>query len=77
MLVQFNNDLELYTIKQIYKIIQSGTNSITEPLQSGFSAHNSTESTLLKVFNYILLAVDGDKNTVMLLLDLTVTVQYS
>lgn len=58
--------------KVVYSQLISFLNAakLTEPLQSGFSAHHSTESVLLKVFNDILLAADSGKNSVLLLLDL-------
>ncbi len=63
----------LYILNRVIIIGLSFLNEakLTEPLQSGFSAQHSTESALLKVFNYILHAVDSGKNTLLLLLSLT------
>jgi len=44
---------------------------VLEVLQSGFKTLHSTESALLRVFNYILLATDLGECIILLLLDLT------
>ena len=56
-------------LSQLLPFLKSS--DIFEPLQSGFSAHHSTESALLKVFNDLLSIVDSGNNAVLILLDLT------
>ena len=46
-------------------------NNLGEPLQSAYKRYHSTESTLLKVHNDILKAVDNQQTVVLLLLDLS------
>ena len=46
-------------------------NNILERFQSGFRAHHSTESALLKVSNDLLLSVDSGDCAVLILLDLS------
>ena len=44
---------------------------LTEPLQSAYKKHHSTETALVKVHNNILLALDSKKAVFLVLLDLT------
>ncbi len=46
-------------------------NHIFETFQSGFKPLHSTESALLRVLNYILLATDSGDSVILILLDLT------
>ncbi len=46
-------------------------NAVIFMFQSGFRSLHSTESALLKVFNYVFLAVDSGKVVILILLDLT------
>ncbi len=46
-------------------------NAVIDMFQSGIRSLHSTESALLKVFNYIFLAVDSGKVVILILLDLT------
>lgn len=45
--------------------------NIPETFQTGFKSHHNTETTLLKVMNYLLIAVDTGDNAILILLDLT------
>ena len=45
--------------------------SVLEVFQSGFKSLHSTESALLRVFNYIFLATDSGDRVILVLLDLT------
>lgn len=69
---RFNNFLpvSIIFVKAFGKSTFLNTANLLEPFQSGFTAHHSTESALLKVFNDILVAVDAGKNAVLILLDL-------
>ena len=49
-------------------------NNALEPLQSAYRAGHSTETALVKVKNDILNAIDNHQVTVMLLLDLSASV---
>ena len=42
-----------------------------EELQSAYKAHDSTETTLVRVFNDILLNVDSESGSFLILLDLS------
>ena len=46
-------------------------NHLSNPLQSAYRKHNSTESALLKVHNDIIISMDKGKVTALTLLDLT------
>ena len=46
-------------------------NNLEEPLQSAYKLHHSTETALLKVQNYILIAIDNHKCVALLLLGLS------
>ncbi len=46
-------------------------NYLFEVFQSGFREHHNTESALLKVLNYILLAVDSGDTSILVLIDLS------
>ena len=45
--------------------------NVLEPLHSGFKAHHSTETALLKVSNDLLLTLDTGENDILVLLDLS------
>ncbi len=47
------------------------SNNILDPFQSAFKAKHNTESALLRVTNYILLSVDSENCTVLVLLDIS------
>ena len=47
------------------------SNNLYETFQSGFRTHHSTETTLLKVTNDLLLSTDSGSLTILLLLDLS------
>ncbi len=47
------------------------SNNILDHFQSAFKAKHNTESALLRVTNYILLSVDSENCTVLVLLDIS------
>ncbi len=49
---------------------------VFEPFQSGCAVYRSTETALLNVMNDLLLAVDSGENAVLILLDLSDTVDH-
>ncbi len=57
----------------VYNQLQSylELNNISEKFQSGFKAHHSTETTLLRIFNDLFLTVDAGNSAALMLLDLT------
>ena len=63
--------IEKVVAVQLVNYIDENNLQVGEPLQSAYKHYHSTESTLLKVHNDILKAVDNQQTVVLLLLDLS------
>ena len=61
--------LEKAILSQVLPFLNSA--NVLEPFQSGFKACHSTETALLKVSNDLLLMLDTDGTTILVLLDLS------
>ena len=74
----FQKILEKFLYKQLKYFLDKSV--AFEVFQSGFKAHHSTKSALLRVFNYIFSANDSGHSILLVLLDLTTafdTVDYN
>lgn len=61
--------LERVVYSQLYGYLER--NSLFAKMQSGYRAHHSVETALVRVYNDLLLAVDNKKEAVLVLLDLS------
>ena len=52
-------------------------NGLLAKFQSAYRCFHSTETTLLRVFNDILVAIDNHRDVVLVLLDLSATFEHS
>ena len=59
----------------IYRIVATSykNNHLSNPLQSAYRKHDSTELALLKVLNHIVISMDKGEVTALTLLDLSAT----
>ena len=79
--LQFKNFKPISNLKALSKIIDKSVvlqlnnylmnNNLHENFQSAFKVHHSTETVMVKVQDDILLAIDGNKAVVLLMLDLS------
>lgn len=60
-----------YSIRSLIKTAQLSINSLLDPFQSGFQFWQSTETALTREVNNLLIAVDSDLSSLLMILDLS------